>query len=241
MKRPLALGLILFSWVYAQPTPMPTSTPNTPPGQPTPVQPTPMPTPTPNPPQMPPTPAQPMPAPSPSPMPPIELKPEDKKIIDLKKKTRLKQTFNEYQKAEKAISIDKLNLERTLLEARYALKAQQYKNKQLELQMSYPYYYNISVSGVVGNMAITNGLVLKDGTTLMGKDKIIVQNGHVYVGGYLVSYPVMENIKYPQVETVSVSSPQLLTGMPSFEGRGPVGVPPFPPPVPPPPPPPPRQ
>jgi hypothetical protein len=171
--------------------------------------------------------------PSPSPMPPIELKPEDKEIISLKKKTKLKQTYSEYQKADKAISIDKLNLERTLLEAKHALKAQQYKNKQLEVQMSYPYYYSIPISGVVGNMAITNGLVLKDGTVLMGNDKIVVKNGHVYVGGYLVSYPVMDNIKYPKVETTSVSSPQLLTGMPSFEDRGPVGVPPVPPPPPP--------
>jgi uncharacterized membrane protein len=179
--------------------------------------------------------------PSPNPMPPIELKPEDKEVLNLKKKTKLKQTYNEYQKVEKATSIDKINLERSLLEARHALKAQEYKNKQLEVQMSYPYYYNISISGVVGNMAITNGLVLKDGTTLMGKDKIVVKDGHVYAGGYLVSYPVMDNIKYPRVETTTVSSPQLLTGMPSFEGRGPVGVPSSPPPVPPPPPPPPRQ
>jgi len=171
---------------------------------------------------------------NPGPMPPIELKPEDKKIIDLKKRTKLKRTYSEYQKADKAISIDKVNLERTLLEAKYALKAQQYKNKQLEVQFSYPYYYNIPISGVVGDMAITNGLVLKDGTTLMGKDKIVIQNGHVYVGGYLVSYPVMEKVKYPQVETTSVSSPQLLTGMPSFEDRGPVGLPPLPTPPPPP-------
>jgi hypothetical protein len=175
-------------------------------------------------------------------MPPIELKPEDKKIIDLKKKTRRKQAYGEYQKAAKAIRIDKLNLERTRLEAEYALKAQRYKNKQLEVQMSYPYYYSIPISGVVGNMAITNGLVLKDGTTLMGKDKIVVQNGHVYVRGYLVSYPVMESIKFPQVETITATPPQLLTGLPSFEDRGPVGVPPLPPPSlpPPPPPPPPR-
>jgi len=241
MARPLALGLLLVSWVYAQPTPTP--------------MPTPTPTPMPNPPQMQPapmepTPVQPMPAPSPtpsppvsaspnpSPMPPIELKPEDKEIINLKKKTKLKQTYSEYQKAEKAINIDKVNLERTLLEAKHALKAQQYKNKQLEVQMSYPYYYNIPISGVVGNMAITNGLVLKDGTTLRGKDRIMVRDGHAYVGGYLVSYPVMDNIKYPNVEITSVSSPQLLTGMPSFEDRGPVGVPSLPPPVPPPPPPP---
>jgi hypothetical protein len=215
MTRPLALGLILVSWVYAQPTP------------------TPMPTPTPIAPAQP-TPAQPMPAPSPAPMPPIELKPEDREIISLKKKTKLKQTYSEYQKADKAISIDKLNLERTLLEARHALKAQQYKNKQLEVQVSYPYYYNIPISGVVGNMVITNGLVLKDGTTLRDKDRIVVRDGHVYVGRYLVSYPVMDSIKYPQVETTSVSSPQLLTGMPSFEGRGPVGTPSLPPPVPPP-------
>jgi len=223
MKRTLSLGLILFSWVYAQPmpTPIPPPTPIEP-GQP--------------------TPAQPMPTPpvSANPMPPIELKPEDRKIIDLKKRTRLRQAQSEYQKAEKAVSIDKLNLERTRLEAKYSLEAQKYKNRQLEVQMSYPYYYSIPISGVVGNMAITNGLVLKDGTTLMGKDRIVVQNGHVYVGGYLVSYPVTENVKYPQVETPAVSSPQLLTGMPSFEGGGPVGVPSFPPPVPPPPPPPPR-
>ena len=242
MARPLALGLLLVSWVYAQPTPTP--------------MPTPTPTPMPNPPQMQPapmepTPVQPMPAPSPtpsppvsaspnpSPMPPIELKPEDKEIINLKKKTKLKQTYSEYQKAEKAINIDKVNLERTLLEAKHALNAQKYKNKQLEVQMSYPYYYNIPISGVVGNMAITNGLVLKDGTTLRDKDKIVIRDGHVYVGGYLVSYPVMDNIKYPRVETTTVSSPQLLTGMPSFEGRGPIGVPSSPPPVPPPPPPPP--
>jgi len=227
MKKTLALGLILVSWVYAQPMPTPTPTP--PPSYP----------------QMEPTPAQPMPAPpvsanpSPSPMPPIELKPEDKEIINLKKKIKLRQARNEYQKVEKATSIDKVNLERTLLEAKHALKVQQYKSKQLEVQMSYPYYYSIPISGVVGNMAITNGLVLKDGTVLMGKDRIVVQNGHVYVGGYLVSYPVMENIKYPQVETTTVSSPQLLTGMPAFEDRGPVGIPSFPPPVPPPPPPPP--
>jgi len=215
MKRTLSLGLILVSWVYAQPMPTPTPPP-TPiePGQP--------------------TPAQPMPTPpvSASPMPPIELKPEDRKIIDLKKRVRLRQAQSEYQKAEKAVSIDKLNLERTRLEAKYSLEAQKYKNRQLEVQTSYPYYYSIPISGVVGNMAITNGLVLKDGTTLMGKDRIVVQNGHVYVGGYLVSYPVMENVKYPQVETPAVSSPQLLTGMPSFEGGGPVGVPPPPPPPP---------
>jgi hypothetical protein len=227
MKRSLALGLILFSWVYAQPTPTPTPTPNPPQMQPAPMQPTPV------------QPTPPVFA-NPNPMPPIELKPEDKKIIELKKRTRLRQTYNEYQKAEKAISIDKLNLQRTLLEAKNALKVQQYKSKQFEVQMSYPYYYNIPISGVVGNMAITNGLVLKDGTTLMGKDRIVVQNGHVYVGGYLVSYPVMENIKYPQVETTPISSPQLLTGMPSFEDRVPVGVPPLPPLPPPPPPPPPR-
>ncbi len=224
MKRTLSLGLILFSWVYAQPMPMP------------------------SPPEMQPIPAQPMPAPpvsanpSPSPMPPIELKPEDKKIIDLKKKTKLRQAQNEYQKVQKATSIDKVNLQRSLLEAQNALKAQQYKSKQLEVQMSYPYYYTIPISGVVGNMAITNGMVLKDGTALMGKDRIVVKDGHVYVGGYLVSYPVMENIKYPQVETITATPPQLLTGMPSFEDRGPAGVPPFPPPSlpPPPPPPPPR-
>ncbi len=227
MKRTLSLGLVLFSWVYAQPMPVPTPTP----------------------PEMQPIPAQPMPAPpvsanpSPSPMPPIELKPEDKKIIDLKKKTRLRQAQSEYQKAEKAISIDKVNLQRALLEAQNALKAQQYKSKQLEVQMSHPYYYSIPISGVVGNMAITDKLVLKDGTTLMGKDKIVVKDGHVYVGKYLVSYPVMESIKYPQVETTTTTLPQLLTGMPSFEERGPVGVPPLPPPSlppPPPPPPPPR-
>jgi hypothetical protein len=175
-------------------------------------------------------------------MPPIELKPEDRRIIDLKKKTRERQIYAEYQKARKAIRIDKLNLERTLLEAKYNLKAQRYKNKQLEVQMSYPYYYSIPISGVVGNMVITNGLVLKDGTTLRGKDRIVVKNGHVYVRGYLVSYPVMESIKFPQVETTIVSSPPLLTGLPSFEDRGPVGVPPLPPPSlpPPPPPPPPR-
>jgi hypothetical protein len=213
MKRPLALGLILVSGIYAQPMPTPT--------------PTPMPAPSP-------TPSPPVSAtPSPSPMPPIELKPEDKEIINIKKKTKQRQTYNEYQKVERATSIDKVNLERSLLEAKHALKAQQYKNKQLEVQTSYPYYYNIPISGVVGNMAITNGLVLKDGTVLMGKDRIAVQNGHVYVGGYLVSYPVMDNVKYPRVESVAVSSPQFLTGMPSFEGRGPVGVPPSPPPPPP--------
>jgi len=227
MKRPLALGLLLATCVYAQPTPMPTPT------QPAPMQPMPAP---------PPTPAPPVSAnPSPNPMPPIELKPEDKKIIDLQKKTQLRQIYNEYQKVEKATGIDKINLERSLLEARRALKAQEYKNKQLEVQTSHLYYYSIPISGVVGNMAITNGMVLKDGTTLMGKDKVVVQNGHVYVGGYLVSYPVMDNIKYPSVETTSGSSPQLLTGMPSFEGRGPVGVPTSPPPLPPPPPPPPRR
>jgi hypothetical protein len=184
----------------------------------------------------------PSPAPSPTvsanpnlnPMPPIELKPEDRKFIELKKKTMLRQTQNEYQKVDKAASIDKVNLERSLLEAKQALKAQQYKNKQLEVQTSYPYYYNIPISGVVGDMAITNGLVLKNGTVLMGEDRIAVQNGHVYVKGYLVSYPVMDNIKYPRVETTSVSSPQLLTGMPSFDGGSPVGMPPLPPPPPPP-------
>ncbi len=231
MTRPLALGLILVSWVYAQPTSTPTPTPTP---TPSPLQTQPMPTPSP-------TPSPPVSAnPSLNPMPPIELKPEDKQIIDLKKKTKLKQTYSDYQKAERAISIDKLNLERTRLEAKHALKAQQYKNKQLEVQVSYPYYYNIPISGVVGNMAITDGLVLKDGTTLMGKDRIVVRDGHVYVGGYLVSYPVMDNIKYPKVETTSVSSPQLLTGMPSFGGGGPVGVPSSPAPSSSPPPPPPR-
>jgi len=233
MKRPLALGLLLVGWVYAQPTPTP--------------MPTPTPTPMPNSPQMQPAPAQSMPAPSPTPsptvsanpMPPIELKPEDRKFIELKKKTMLKQTYNEYQKVDMATSVDKANLERSLLEAKHALKAQQYKNRQLEVQTAYPYYYNIPISGVVGDMVITNGMVLKDGTVLMGKDRIVVQDGHVYVGGYLVSYPIMDNVKYPRVETTSISSPQLLTGMPSFEGRGPIGVPSSLPPVPPPPPPPP--
>jgi hypothetical protein len=169
-------------------------------------------------------------------MPPIELKPEDKKFIELKKNTMLKQTYNEYQKVDKATSIDKVNLERSLLEAKHALKAQQYKNRQLEVQTSHLYYYNIPISGVVGDMAITNGVVLKSGTVLMGKDRIVVQNGHVYVEGYLVSFPVMDNIKYPNVGTTSVSSPQLLTGMPSLGGGGgsPVGAPPLPPPPPPP-------
>ena len=234
MKRPLALGLILASWVYAQPMPTPTPTPtpmpsppqmHSTPAQPAPAQPMPAPSPTPSP--------SISTAPNPNPMPPIELKPEDKEIINLKKKTRLRQTYSEYQKVEKAVSIDKVNLERSLLEARHALKVQQYRNRQLEVQTSYPYYYNIPISGVVGNMAITSGMVLKDGTVLMGNDKIVVQNGHVYVGGYLVSYPVMDNIKYPRAEDSSVSSPQLLTGMPSFDGRGPVGVPPVPPPPPP--------
>ena len=225
MKRPLALGVLLVSWVYAQPTPTPTPMQNPPQPTPTPMQP---------------TPDQPMPAPSPtpsptvstnpSPMPPIELKPEDRKFIELKKKTMLRQTQNEYQKVDKATNIDKVNLERSLLEAKHALKVQQYRNRQLEAQTSYPYYYNIPVSGVVGDMAITSGLVLKDGTVLMGRDRIVVQNGHVYVEGYLVSYPVMDNIKYPRVETTSVSSPQLLTGMPSFDGGSPVGMPPLPPP-----------
>jgi len=235
VKKPLALGLFLFSWVYAQPTPTPMPIPETnhtqispAPTQSIPAQPMPVPSPTP-----PPTVSA---NPNPNQMSPIELKPEDKKFIELKKKTMLRQTYNEYQKADKATRIDKVNLERSLLEAEHALKAQKYKNRQLEVQMSYPYYYNIPISGVVGDMVITSGMVLKDETVLMGKDKIVVQNGHVYVGGYLVSYPVMENIKYPKTETTSVSSPQLLTGMPSFGGGSPpVGMPPVPPPPPPPP------
>jgi hypothetical protein len=189
-----------------------------------------------------PAPTPPAPAnPNPSPMPPIELKPEDKKIIDLKKKAKLTQTYSEYQKTKKVIHIDQINLEKSLLEAKYALEVQRYKNAQLKVQTAYLYYYNIPIYGIVGDMAITNGLILKDGTVLMDNDKIVVQSGHVYIAGYLVSYPVMDNIKYPKVADVSVSSPQLLTGIPSFEDRRPVGVPSSPPPVPPPPPPPPSR
>jgi hypothetical protein len=241
MRRSLLALAFLVGCPFAQPMPTPTPTP-TPTPDSTPTQP--VQTPTPNPSPTPPPTPSPQPSvqttapanPNPNPMPPIELKPEDKEMITLKKKTTLKQTYNEYQKVEKAASIDKINLEKAMLEAKHSLDAQRYKNKQLEVQTAHPYYYNIPVSGVVGNMVITNSLVLKDGTVLKDKDRLLVQDGQVYVGGYMVSYPIMDNIKYPQVEATSSSSvPQLLTGMPTFnEGRGsPVGVPPAPPPPPP--------
>lgn len=182
--------------------------------------------------------------PSASAMPPIEIKPEDKSIINLKKKMVIKQAYNDYQKIDKATSIDKVNLEKSLREAKYSLKVQVYKEKQLDAQLSHPYYYAIPVKGVVGNVALTDQTPLKDGTRLNGNDRIAIKDGLVYIGDYLVSYPVMDNIKQPKIEddSASGSPPQLLTGMPpSNEGsapqnssQSPSGSPPMPlpPPVP---------
>jgi hypothetical protein len=161
----------------------------------------------------------------------IELKPEDKAIIRLKKKMAIKQTYNEYQKVDKATSIDKINLEKSLREAKYALKTQIYKEKQLNFQLLYPYYYSIPIRGVVGNVVLTDQTTLKDGTVLKGKDRIFVKDGLVYVKDYLISYPVMEHIKQPKVEEVaSLSVPQLLTGLPTANSSGNslVGSPPMP-------------
>jgi hypothetical protein len=166
-------------------------------------------------------------------MPPVEIKPEDKAIINLKKKMTIKQTYNDYQKVDKATSIDKVNLERSLRESKYSLKTQIYKEKQLDSQLPYPYYYSIPIAGVVGNVALTNQTVLKDGTVLRNKDKISIKDGLVYVGDYLISYPVMDNIKQPKVDTNTTlsSAPQLLTGLPTTPSNGmnsPIGQPPIP-------------
>ena len=213
MKRLLLLSLIITGTSFAQPMP---PEPQAPMPQPMPPQPTPT--------------AQ-APMPPPSPMPPVEIKPEDKEIINLKKRMTIKQTYNEYQKVDKATSIDKINLERSLREAKYSLKVQIYKEKQLDSQLSYPYYYNIPVKGVVGNIVLTDQMPLKDGAVLKGKDKISVKDGLVYVGDYLISYPVMDNIKQPKVDanTSSSSAPQLLTGLPTPDRTSsPIGTPPIP-------------
>jgi hypothetical protein len=178
-----------------------------------------------------PTPQAPMP-------PPVEIKPEDKAIINLKKKMTIKRTYNEYQKVDKATSIDRINLEKSLRDAKYSLKTQIYKEKQLDSQLPYPYYYNIPITGVVGNVALTSQTPLKDGAVLKDKDKISIKDGLVYVGDYLVSYPVMDNIKQPKVEaSASASALQLLTGLPTANnsnGNSPMGTPPMPLPLPPP-------
>lgn len=155
-------------------------------------------------------------------MPPVEIKPEDRAIINLKKKMTVKQTYNDYQKVDKATSIDRLNLERSLREAKYALKVQLYKEKQFDSQLPYPYYYDIPIVGVVGDIALTSSTPLKDGTVLRGKDRISIRDGLVYIGDYLVSYPVMDSIKQPKIDTnLSFSSaPQLLTGLPASGPSG---------------------
>jgi hypothetical protein len=149
---------------------------------------------------------------------PVEIKPEDKAIINLKKKMVIRQTYNDYQKVDKATNIDRLNLERSLREARYALKVQVYKEKQLDSQLSYPYYYSIPIAGVVGNVVLTSQTPLKDGVVLRGKDRISIKDGLVYVGDYLISYPVMDSIRQPKVDmdAISSSAPQLLTGLPTL-------------------------
>jgi hypothetical protein len=218
----LASSLIILGTSFAEPVlPQPQ----------TPIQPSLIPQPMPPHPQPLPTAQSPMPQPSVNPVPPVEIKPEDKAIIDLKKKMTIKQTYNEYQKVDKATSIDKINLERSLREAKHSLKVQIYKEKQLDSQLPYPYYYNIHIAGVVGNVALTDQTPLKDGTVLKDKDKISIKDGLVYVGDYLVSYPVMDNIKQPKVEDTSTSSaPQLLTGLPTASSNGmnsPIGQPPI--------------
>jgi hypothetical protein len=209
MKRLLA-GLIIVGTSFA-------GTPQTP------TQSSPMPQ------SMPPQP-QPLPTTqAPSPMPPVEIKPEDKTIIDLKKKMSMKQTYNDYQKIDKATSIDRINLEKSLKESQYSLKAQILKEKQLDAQV--PYYYTIPVKGVVGDVVLTDQMPLKDGAVLKGKDRISVKNGLVYIGDYLISYPVMEHIKEPKIdESISSSAPQLLTGLPTpnTNGNSPIGSPPIP-------------
>jgi hypothetical protein len=73
---------------------------------------------------------------------------------------------------------------------------------------------------------------LKDGAVLKGKDRISVKNGLVYVGDYLISYPVMDHIKEPKIdEGTSSSAPQLLTGLPTpntNSSNSPIGSPPIP-------------
>jgi hypothetical protein len=231
MKRLIFLGLIVAGTSFAEPMPQQQSTqlPSTP--MTAPSQPQPLPTaqtPTPIPPQ---TNSAP-----PNPMPPVEIKPEDKAVIDLKKKMTVRQIYNEYQKVDRATSIDRINLERSLREAKYALKAQMYKEKQLDAQLPHPYYYAIPIKGVVGNVALTDQTPLKDGTVLKGRDKIAIKDGLVYVGDYLISYPVMDHIKEPKIDaSTSSSAPQLLTGLPTASNSGsPIGSPPIPLPLPPP-------
>jgi len=214
MKKLVLVGLIAaVGTSFAEP--MPTQSQPPMPTQPQPdIQPSPMPQPTP-PPQL-------------NPMPPIEIKPEDKAIIDLKKKLTMKKTYNDYQKIDKATSIDRINLERSLREAKYSLKTQIYKDKQLDAQLLHPYYYNIPIVGVVGNVALTYQTPLKDGTVLKDKDRISIKDGVVYVGDYLISYPVMNSIVQPDVSLVSSpSTPQLLTGLPTTD-NSPSGSPPIP-------------
>jgi hypothetical protein len=234
MKRLiLASSLIVVGTSFADPMPPQPQAPMQPPMPPT-VQPMPAPT---QPNMQQPMPPQPQPLPAtqapipPNPMPPVEIKPEDKSIINLKKKMAVKQTYNEYLKVDKATSIDKINLEKSLREAKHSFKVQIYKEKQLDAQLPYPYYYNIPVQGVVGNVALTSQTPLKDGTMLRGKDKISIKDGLVYVGDYLISYPVMSNIKQPTIEESSSSSspPQLLTGLPTSNSmNSPIGSPPMP-------------
>jgi hypothetical protein len=208
MKKLISIGLIVIAGSsFAEPMPPQPQAPMQPPSMPQPMLTQPQ--------SLPPTSQAPTP-PQLNPMPPVEIKPEDKAIINLKKKMTIKQTYNEYQKVDKATSIDKVNLERSLREAKYSLKAQIYKEKQLDSQLPYPYYYDIPIAGVVGNLALTSQTPLKDGTVLKDKDKISIKDGLVYVGDYLISYPVMDSIKHPKLDTDTISSaPQLLTGLPT--------------------------
>jgi hypothetical protein len=244
MKKLILASLIVVETSFAAPMPpqpqapmqpmQSSSTPQPmpiPPNQSIPPSQANQPTPSPMPTQAPPSPTTTQP--SVNPMPPVEIKPEDRAIINLKKKMTIKQVYNDYQKVDKATSIDRLNLEKSLREAKYALKSQIYKEKQLDSQLPYPYYYNIPVAGVVGNLALTSQTPLKDGTVLRGKDKVSVKDGLVYVGDYLISYPVMDNMKQPKVDTTSTTSsaPQLLTGLPTSNintSNSPIGTPPIP-------------
>lgn len=237
MKRLVFLSLIVAGTSFADPMPqtMPQQQPTQPPSTPMQSSPTPIPS------QPQPLPTAQAPTPnsiSPNPMPPVEIKPEDKTVINLKKKMTIRQIYNEYQKVDKATSIDRVNLERSLREAKYALKAQIYKEKQLDAQLPHPYYYAIPIKGVVGNIALTDQLPLKDGTVLKGRDKISIKDSLVYVGDYLISYPVMDHIKEPKIDaSTSSSAPQLLTGLPTANnsnGGSPIGSPPIPLPLPPP-------
>lgn len=152
----------------------------------------------------------------------IKLSPEDEKIIKLKKKMTERKLYNDYQKVEKATNIDKLNLMLNEIQTKNAIKSEIRKAKLLERPVE---EIKVKVSGVVGSVAITDTIAIKDGDLVRDK-QVVIRDGMVYIDGIntVINYTATKDDANVSASSGSVN---LLTGLPNGQtGQMPPPLPP---------------